>query len=71
MQFVVAGLFIGAAGAATATALLKEMLSHVKRGDPIALGAVAILLICAALLACYLPARNAARTDPILALRSE
>jgi hypothetical protein len=47
------------------------MLFHVKRADPSALGAVAILLVCAAFLACYLPARKAAGIDPILALRRE
>ena len=71
MRLVLAGLFIGAAGGAAATSLLKGILFHVDRADPIALGGVAILLIFAALLACYLPARNAAQIDPIQALRSE
>ena len=71
MGLVLAGLLIGAAGAAAATSVLKGMLFHVRRADPIALGAVAILLMFAAWLACYLPARKAARIDPLLALRSE
>jgi len=71
MGLVLAGLVIGAAGAAAATSVLKGMLFHVRRADPIVLGAVAILLIFAAWLACYLPARKAARIDPLLALRSE
>ena len=71
MGLVLAGLVIGAAGAAAATSVLKGMLFHVRRADPIALGAVAILLMFAAWLACYLPARKAARIDPLLALRSE
>jgi predicted permease len=71
MGLVLAGLVIGAAGATAATSVLKGMLFHVRRADPIALGAVAILLMFAAWLACYLPARKAARTDPLLALRSE
>jgi ABC-type antimicrobial peptide transport system permease subunit len=50
---------------------LALILFHVDRADPIALGGVAILLIFAALLACYLPARNGAQIDPIQALRSD
>jgi len=53
MGLVLAGLLIGAAGAAAATSVLKGMLFHVRRADPIALGAVAILLMFAAWLACY------------------
>ena len=71
MQLVLAGLIVGAAGAAAATSLLKGILFHVKRADPIALGGVAVLLAFAALLACYLPARRAARIDPLRALRNE
>jgi predicted lysophospholipase L1 biosynthesis ABC-type transport system permease subunit len=71
MRLVFAGLIIGTAGGAAATSLLKGILFQVKRADPIAFGGVAILLSFAALLACYLPARNAAQIDPIQTLRSE
>lgn len=71
MRLVLAGLVIGAAGGAAATSLLKGILFRVRPADPVSLGGVAILLIFAAFLACYLPARNAAQIVPIQALRNE
>jgi ABC-type lipoprotein release transport system permease subunit len=43
----------------------------VKRSDPATLGAVACLLLIVAAVACYIPARRAARIDPVTALRAE
>lgn len=63
----VAGLGISLA----ITRLMQSLLYGVKPLDPQTFAAVPVALIVVALAACYLPARRAARVDPILALRSE
>jgi ABC-type antimicrobial peptide transport system permease subunit len=71
MAWVMAGLAAGIAGSAGLTRLLTGMLYEVRPLDPVVLGAVSLLLAAVALLASYLPARRAARIDPIAALRCE
>ncbi|MGH9709694.1 MAG: FtsX-like permease family protein, partial [Candidatus Acidiferrales bacterium] len=65
------GVGIGAAGAYLLTGLVKSLLFQVEPTDPITFGAVALVLIAAALMASFLPARRAAAIDPMIALRSE
>jgi putative ABC transport system permease protein len=71
MIWVLAGLAAGAAGSAGLTRLLSGLLYGVRPLDPVVLGAVSLLLAAVALFASYLPARRAARIDPMAALRCE
>jgi predicted permease len=66
-----AGIVIGLAGAAGVTQLLASMLFEVKATDPLTYAAVVVLLVIAALVASYIPARRAMRVDPMIALRYE
>jgi putative ABC transport system permease protein len=71
MVWVLVGLVVGVAGSAALTRLITGMLYDVRPLDPVVLGGVALLLGAVALLASYLPARRAAKIDPIVALRCE
>ena len=71
MGLVLAGVGLGLAGALALTRLLRALLFEVTPTDPITFAVVSLLLAAAALLACYIPARRAARIDPLAALRSE
>jgi predicted permease len=68
---VAAGLALGTAGALALTSYLASLLYGVSTSDPTAFSAGALLLASAALLASYLPARRAAKVDPMTALRHE
>ena len=70
-RLMLAGLAIGLAGALALTKFLSALLYGVAATDPITFGGVALLLASVALLACYLPARQAMRIDPVAALRLE
>lgn len=66
-----AGLVAGLVASLAATRLVRSMLFHVHPVDPITFVAVAVGLTAIVLLACYIPARTAARIDPVVALRNE
>ncbi len=68
---VAAGMAAGLAGAVVAARLVSGFLFGVTPADPPTFAAVALLLLAAALAACYLPARRATRVDPLTALRCE
>lgn len=65
------GLALGLAGALEATQLLASQLYGVKTTDPVVLAIVLAVLAFVAFFACYIPARRAARVDPLIALRYE
>jgi predicted lysophospholipase L1 biosynthesis ABC-type transport system permease subunit len=64
------GAFAGLLSAVTVATSLRRLLFAVAPTDPLSLAAVALILLCASLLACYLPARRAAGLNPADLLRN-
>ena len=71
MVLALAGTGIGLAGALALTRLMQSLLFSVNAADALTFSAVPLLLIATALIACYIPARRAARVDPMISLRCE
>jgi len=71
MTLTLIGLVAGFLMSLAAVRLLRTMLYKVSIYDPWTFAAGAVVLALAACLACYLPARRAARLDPMAALRAE
>jgi macrolide transport system ATP-binding/permease protein len=69
MRLTMAGIIIGAIAALSLTRLMGELLYQVSPRDPLAFGSALIVMIAVSLIACFLPARRAARIDPVTALR--
>jgi putative ABC transport system permease protein len=65
------GLVLGAAGAIVLGRAMRSLLYGVGPNDPATLLTVAAILVAVAALASYVPARRAARVDPVIALRAE
>ncbi len=68
---IIVGLVIGLSAAFIFTRFLSSLLFDVGATDPLTFLSTPALLALVALLACYIPARRAARVDPIVALRFE
>ncbi len=71
MMLTGGGVVLGLAGAMGLTRLMSSLLFGVSPMDPVTFGSVAVGLSGVALLASYLPARRAAKVDPVVALRFE
>jgi predicted permease len=66
-----AGIVAGVTGALGLSRYLASLLFEITPGDPLTYGALTILMASIAAAACYVPARRAAKVDPMVALRYE
>jgi putative ABC transport system permease protein len=66
-----AGLLIGLAGGFALMQVMKTLLFGVSPADPMTFAASALLLLAVSLIACWIPARRAAKVDPLVALRHD
>jgi putative ABC transport system permease protein len=71
MGLTLLGIGLGLAASLALTRLMTSLLFGVKAIDPLTFGAVPVLLGVVALMACWIPARRASKTDPLIALRAE
>jgi ABC-type antimicrobial peptide transport system permease subunit len=68
MTLTLLGVLLGLVGAYAVTRVMNSLLFGVASTDPFTFASVTLLLGCVALLASYIPARRAARVDPLVAL---
>ena len=71
MSLAGAGIVLGVGVSLAVSSLLRSLLFDVKPTDPLTYLAAAAVFAVVALLACYIPARRAAKVDPLVALRYE
>jgi ABC-type antimicrobial peptide transport system permease subunit len=68
---IMTGIALGTAGAVVAANVLRRLVAGVQSTEPVALVTMVCVLIVAALVASFIPARKASRVDPLIALRQE
>lgn len=66
-----AGLVVGLAASAGLVRIMRTLLYDVEPFDPLSLAAVALLIVCTAMVACWRPTQRAMRVDPISLLRED
>jgi putative ABC transport system permease protein len=71
MRLLAAGLLLGVAGAVALSRVIRSLLFGVSANDPLIYATVTVVLIAAAIVACWLPARRASRVNPMVTLRAE
>jgi putative ABC transport system permease protein len=71
MILALIGITVGLAAALALTRVMKTLLFEVSATDPETFALIALLLICVAVIASYIPARRATKIDPVLAIRHE
>jgi putative ABC transport system permease protein len=71
LRLALTGVMVGLAAALVVSRVLVNLLFGISGADSLVYAGVSILLVLVALAACYLPARRAARVDPMVALRCE
>ena len=71
LKLVLTGLLFGVAAAFLLVRLLEGLVYGVSMRDPLIFITVNLVMLFVALVACYVPARRAARVDPLVALRYE
>ena len=71
MTLTAAGVFVGIVASLGLSELVRSQLFGVQPSDPLTMASVLALMTVVAAAAAYLPARRAARVDPVAALRSQ